>query len=86
MAQQVTAFVNVLTMLLSGFIYTRATMPTAIQWIGNLIPLTYFMRMIRGVITKGVGINFLWTDTLYLTIYASFTLFLTALASKKRLD
>jgi ABC-2 type transport system permease protein len=86
MAQQVTAFVNVLTMLLSGFIYTRATMPTAIQWIGNLLPLTYFMRMIRGVITKGVGMNFLWTDTLYLAIYAGITLFLTALTSKKRLD
>ncbi len=57
-AQQFSALLNMLTMLLTGFIYTRATMPLWIQWIGNLIPLTYYMRIIRGIVTKGVGITF----------------------------
>ena len=85
-AQQFSALLNLLTMLLTGFIYTRAVMPLWTQWIGNLIPLTYFMRIIRGIVTKGVGITFLWQDALALVVYSGITLLLAALVSKKRLD
>ena len=53
---------RMLSMLLTGFIYPRAPMPPVVQLVGNLIPLTYFVRIARGIITKGVGLTFLWTD------------------------
>jgi ABC-2 type transport system permease protein len=85
-AQQFSAVLNMLSMLLTGFIYPRTTMPLWAQGIGDLIPLTYFIRIIRGIITKGIGITFLWTDALALVIYACVALGLAAIFSKKRLD
>jgi ABC-2 type transport system permease protein len=85
-AQQLTGVIQLLSMLLTGFIYPRTTMPLWTQLIGDLIPMTYYVRVIRGIMTKGVSLNFLWTDTLTLAIYACIALGLAALVSKKRLD
>jgi ABC-2 type transport system permease protein len=85
-AQQITGLLNVLTMLLTGFLYPRITMPFWTQMVGNMIPLTYYMRIIRGIITKGVGITYMWGDTLALLVYALVTLSLAAVLMKKRLD
>ena len=85
-AQQFSAVLNLFSMLLTGFIYPRTTMPIWAQAIGNLIPLTYFIRIIRGIITKGIGITFLWTDALALAVYALVALGLSAIIAKKRLD
>jgi len=73
-------------MLLTGFLYPRTTMPLWTQIIGNLIPMTYFVRIIRGIMTKGVGLTFMWTDSLTLLIYAVIVLAIAAAISKKRLD
>lgn len=85
-AQQLTAVLNLFSMLLTGFIYPRATMPLWTQVIGNFIPLTYYMRIVRGVITKGVGLTFLWGDALALGSYTVAALIIAAAVSKKRLD
>jgi ABC-2 type transport system permease protein len=85
-AQQLTSVIQLLAMLLTGFLYPRTTMPLWTQIIGNLIPMTYFVRVIRGIMTKGVGITFLWTDSLTLFIYAAIALAIAAAVSKKRLD
>ena len=85
-AQQLTAVIQLLSMLLTGFLYPRATMPLWTQIIGNLIPMTYFVRVIRGIMTKGVGLTFLWTDALTLFGYAAIALAIAAAVSKKRLD
>jgi ABC-2 type transport system permease protein len=85
-AQQLTAVIQLLAMLLTGFLYPRTTMPLWTQIIGNLIPMTYFVRIIRGIMTKGVGLTFLWTDALTLFIYAVIALAIAAAVSKKRLD
>jgi ABC-2 type transport system permease protein len=61
-------------------------MPLWTQLIGDLIPLTYFVRIIRGIMTKGVSLSFVWTDTLTLVLYAGIVLVLAAAMSKKRLD
>jgi ABC-2 type transport system permease protein len=61
-------------------------MPLWTQIIGNLIPMTYFVRIIRGIMTKGVGLTFMWTDSLTLLIYAVIVLAIAAAISKKRLD
>ena len=83
---QFTQLFALLSLLLTGFIYPRAPMPFAIQMVGNLIPLTYFMRIVRGIFTKGVGLEFLWSDVVALLIYSTVIMVLAAVTFKKRLD
>jgi ABC-2 type transport system permease protein len=85
-AQQITMMVTMVSMLLTGFIYPRTTMPEVIRLIGNLIPLTYFIRISRGIITKGVGLTFLWSDVIALVIYGVLILVFAARTTRKRLD
>lgn len=40
-------------MMMSGFVFPIASMPTLLQWIAHLVPATYFLRIIRGVMLKG---------------------------------
>ena len=85
-AQQITTVLMLLTMLLTGLIYPRSAMPPVVQAIGALIPATYFTRISRGIITKGVGIAFLWHDVLVLAIYGAVVVLIAAMTFKKRLD
>lgn len=84
-AQQMVAMLSMVSMLLTGFIYPRATMPTAVRLIGNLLPLTYFVRIARGIVTKGIGLTFLWTDVIALLVYGVGVLIFAATTTKKRL-
>ena len=85
-AQQLTTVIQLLAMLLTGFLYPRTTMPMWTQIIGDLIPMTYFVRVIRGIMTKGVSMTFLWSDSMALLVYAVIALGIAAAVSKKRLD
>lgn len=73
-------------MLLSGMFYPRTGMPAIPQFIGDLVPLTYFIRISRGIYTKGVGIGFYWTDVLALVFYTAVVIVITARRFKMRLD
>jgi ABC-2 type transport system permease protein len=75
-----------LSMLLTGFIYPLAPMPIGVRIVGNLIPLTYFIRITRGIITKGVDLAFLWSDVIALIFYALMVMLSAAVTFKKRLD
>jgi len=46
--------------LLSGFMFPFAGMPQWAQVIGNLLPLTYFNRLVRGILLKGAGWSDIW--------------------------
>jgi ABC-2 type transport system permease protein len=85
-AQQLTAVLVILTTMLTGMFYPRATMPPVVQAVGDLIPATYFTRIARGIITKGVGLSFMWRDVLVLVIYGAVVMLLAAVTFKKRLD
>lgn len=85
-AQQITVLLFMLNLLLTGFIYPREPMPPVIQAVGNLIPLTYAIRLTRGIFTKGVGLDFLWGDVLALAVYSGLVMFLASITFKKRLD
>lgn len=85
-AQQLSTLLMLITMLLSGVVYTRLTMPKIVQRVGDLIPATYFIRIARGIITKGVGMSFLWRDVVVLIIYALVVVIISARTFKKRLD
>jgi len=54
------------TMLLSGFIFPRESMPWPLQVIGAAFPATWFNPIIKGIMIKGVGLDFLWKQTLIL--------------------
>lgn len=84
--QQMTAVILMLTTLLTGLIYPRSTMPDAVQAVGNLIPATYFIRIARGIITKGVGVSFMWSDVIALAVYGAAVMLISAITFKKRLD
>lgn len=47
------------TMLLSGFIFPVSSMPTLLQYISNVIPATYFIIVLKGIMLKGVGLQFI---------------------------
>lgn len=85
-AQQLTSVMMMLTMLLTGLIYPRSTMPPAVRAIGNLIPATYFMRIARGIVTKGIGMEFLWSDVGVLALYSLVVVVIAASTFRQRLD
>jgi ABC-2 type transport system permease protein len=85
-AQQLSTVIMLFSMLLTGVIYPRNIMPFIPQLIGSMLPLTYFIRISRSIILKGVGVQFLWTDILALVIYSLAVMITAALNFKKRLD
>ena len=46
------------SILLSGFMFPRESMPDVIYFIGNIFPITYFLKILRGIILKGIEWNF----------------------------
>lgn len=56
--------------LLSGFIYSIPTMPVAIQIFTYLVPARYFISLLRGLFLKGTGLQILWFELAFLTLYA----------------
>ncbi len=66
--------------LLSGFIFPISSMPLPLQLISNIIPAKWFIIIIKGITLKGVGIQFIWKETL---ILLGMTVFFIALSVKK---
>ncbi len=85
-AQQISQVIMLFSMLLSGIIYPRTAMPAIAQGVGGMLPMTYFLRITRGIMTKGVGVSFTWNDTLALGVYAVIVMLLAAFSFRKRLD
>ena len=69
-AMQLAFFFMLPNILLSGYVFPRAAMPLPAQWIGLLLPLTYYLKMLRGILLKGVGLAELWPPTLALAVFA----------------
>ncbi|URZ03297.1 ABC transporter permease [Clostridium felsineum] len=69
-AMQLTILVLLPSILLSGFVFPREAMPKVIQIIGSVLPLTYFLNILRGIITKGVGAYYLVGDIFAMCLLA----------------
>jgi len=54
-AMQMTFFFFLPSMLLSGFMFPFRGMPDWAQWLGEVLPLTHFLRVVRGILLKGNG-------------------------------
>jgi len=70
---------------LSGFIFPIENMPAVIQPIAHLIPLTYFITILRGIFLKGVGVAVLWPDILALLTWGLAIVGLAVWQSRKTL-
>lgn len=68
------------TIILSGFIFPISSMPWILQAITNIIPAKWFVIILKGIMLKGVGITYLWKETL---ILIGMTLFFIMLSIKK---
>jgi ABC-2 type transport system permease protein len=79
-----TFFFLVPMIYLSGFIFPIENMPRVIQWVTTVIPLRYFLVIVRGVFLKGVGFDVLWPQFLALALWGSTILTLAAVRSSKR--
>ena len=69
-AMQAGFFLMLPSILLSGFMFPREAMPAPAQWIGLVLPLTWYLDVLRGILLKGSGIALLWRDTLVLSLMA----------------
>lgn len=85
-AMQMTFFVFLPSILLSGFMFPFAGMPKVVQWIAEVLPLTHFLRLIRGVMLRGAGLWEMWTDVLVLAAFTLVMMTLAILRFRKRLD
>jgi ABC-2 type transport system permease protein len=85
-AMQMALFVMLPTIILSGFMFPREAMPWIVQQIGLLIPLTYYLQILRGIILKGVGFEVLWTSAVPLAILSLIVFTLSAHRFQKRVD
>jgi ABC-2 type transport system permease protein len=74
------------SVFLSGFIYPIAAMPAALQVVSRIIPLTYFLIVVRGIIIKGIGLEVLLPQVITLTIFGVSLIILASLRFRKRLD
>ncbi|MCR4375842.1 MAG: ABC transporter permease [Acidobacteria bacterium] len=78
-----TFFFLVPMIYLSGFIFPIENMPVAIQWITTLIPLRYYLVIVRGIFLKGVGFDLLWPHFAAMGAWGVTVLALAAARSRK---
>ncbi len=84
--QQLIMLIMTTGLILGGFIFPRYTMPGVVQLLGNLFPLTYFIPISRGIITRGVGFSVVAGEVLALVGYIVVVLFLATRAFRERLE
>jgi len=85
-AMQAAFFAFLPAILLSGFMFPREGMPVVIQWIGYVIPLTYFLIIVRGIILKGIGLVELSNQILPLAALGLVFFVVSVLRFQKRLE
>ena len=88
--QQEAFLLSFLTLLpsifLSGFIYPLAALPKVLQVLSGIIPLSYFLIVVRGIVIKGVGVPALVPQITALAIFGGVLIVLAATRFRKRLD
>ena len=85
-AMQMTFFVFLPSILLSGFMFPFAGMPQAARWLAEILPLTHFLRLIRGVMLRGASLWELWREVAALVAFTAVMMTAAILRFRKRLD
>jgi ABC-2 type transport system permease protein len=74
------------TLLLSGFIFPIESMPRVLQYVSLIIPARWFVEIARSIMLKGVGLDFLWPQSLVLLVMSAVLLRLSARSFHIRLE
>jgi ABC-2 type transport system permease protein len=85
-AMQMTVFILLPSILLSGFMFPYEGMPRTAQYIAEALPATHFMRAIRAVLLRDAVLNDIRADALWLLSFMLLGLVIASLRFKKRLD
>jgi ABC-2 type transport system permease protein len=85
-AMQMSFFFFLPSMLLSGFMFPFDAMPEAAQAIGECLPLTHFLRIVRGIILKGAPIGSLWVEVAAIVGFLAVAMLVATARFTKRLD
>jgi ABC-2 type transport system permease protein len=85
-AMQMSAFIFLPSILLSGFLFPFRGMPGWAQVIGELLPITHFLRIARGVMLKGIGFEELGRELWPIALFAVIVLFLGIKRYRQTLD
>lgn len=85
-AMQMTLFLFLPSILLSGFMFPFAGMPRPVQWLAEVLPLTHFLRLVRGIMLRGASLWELWPEALALLAFIVVMMTLAILRFRKHLD
>ena len=85
-AMQLAFFTFLPQILLSGFMFPFAGMPKAAQWFAEILPLTHFLRLARGIMLRSAGLNELWQEMLVLLVFTVVMMSIAVARVHKRLD
>jgi ABC-2 type transport system permease protein len=61
-------------------------MPLPAQWFGLVLPLTYYLNILRGILLKGVGLAQLWRPTVALSVFAMLILLIAVKRFSKTIE
>jgi len=85
-AMQVSVLFMLPSVLLSGFVFPRESMPLVIYLLSFLIPATYYIEILRGIILRGAGWPALWDEALILLAFGVTFMVVSVLRFKKQLE
>jgi len=74
------------TILLSGFIFPIENMPTILQWLSQIMPAKWFIIIVKDIMLKGVGLSYIWKETLILIGMTGLFLLISLKKFKIRLE
>jgi len=85
-AMQMTFFFFLPSIILSGFMFPFRGMPQWAQWIGELLPITHFIRITRGIMLRGNGFSDIWPDLWPLLLFTGVMMLIGLSRFRKTLD
>ena len=85
-SMQMAFFTFLPQILLSGFMFPFAGMPRPAQWLAEILPMTHFMRLIRGIMLRGATLADLWRELAAIGVFCVIVLGIAILRTRKRLD
>ena len=85
-AMYIASFIMIPAFILSGLMVPRDNMPWLAYYSGYLLPVTYFLEIVRGIITKGVGLTYLWPWVWPMAVFSIAVFFLSVILFRKRVD
>lgn len=85
-AMQMTVFILMPSILLSGFMFPFEAMPAPAQWVAEALPATHFIRLIRGIVLRDASLTGQTFDMVWLLGFTIIGLIFASIRFKKRLD